>query len=88
MMEPENNEHKIESISKVIHLYKNVNVFIHDFACKLAPCCIEQKLFPQIETWAVDRFHGAKHNQDCKFSPYNDQRIADRLDNVNTSRSE
>ena len=64
MQEPENNEVKLDCLQKVIHKYKNVDLFIHDLACKLEPTA--QEKFPQIKYWSVDRFHGAKHNTSCK----------------------
>ena len=37
MSEPENNAVKIAAIKKILHIYPNVDLFIHDVNCKLAP---------------------------------------------------
>ena len=37
MSEPENNAVKIAAIEKILHIYPNVDLFIHDVNCKLAP---------------------------------------------------
>ena len=88
MLEPENNTHKIECIEKILHLYKNVDLFIHDLACKLAPAALNKNLFPQIKFWSVDRFHSKKHGSSCRYSPHNIPEIEKRIEGVNTSCSE
>ena len=79
MLKPENNTHKIECIEKILHLYKNVDLFIHDLACKLAPAAMNKNLFPQIKFWFVDRFDSKKQGSRCSYSPYNIPEIEKRI---------
>ena len=79
-----NIRNSIESIA----IYPNVDCIVHDLACKLGPRCQRDDIFPQIKTYAVDRFHATKHKETCIHSPYNNEDIAVRLKDVNTSVSE
>ena len=52
------------------------------------PYIVTHLSFPQITTYAVDKFHAANHSEKCKCSPYNIEEIGKRIDGVNTSVSE
>ena len=87
-VEPENNEVTARALGKVLVSYPKVDCFLLDRNCKFAPRFKDLAKFKQIKTWAIDKFHGRKHNGKCPCNPYAHPKIMRRLKGVNTSVSE
>ena len=87
-VEPENNEVTARALGKVLVSYPKVDCFLLDRNCKFAPRFKDLANFKQIKPWAIDKFHGLKHNGKCPCNPYAHPRITRRLKGVNTSVAE
>lgn len=58
---PENNEVKGRALSRIVSLYKNLDLFIHDRACGFEKYARKQNELKQFKYYVVDRFHGKNH---------------------------
>ena len=65
MRDPENNAVKIDTLARILHLYPNLDCYIHDRACTLEKCGRQNPKLKQIKFWAVDKFHATRHNEAC-----------------------
>jgi hypothetical protein len=88
MTEPENNDIAFGTVEKVIGQYPAARVLIYDRACKLKPSGSSRPLMRQFKVWAVDKWHGYRHTEECACSPWNHDRIWNALEDYNTSIAE
>ena len=86
--QPDNNHVKITALQKVTQIHTSVDLVTHNRACVLEPEVRRRGLFPLVEHWGVDFWHGHKHNKKCKCNPHHVRRLKRRMQGLNTSVSE
>lgn len=85
MDRPEGNAVVRKSLSKVLHLYPKVNLYVMDRVCGFAPSATNDPALAQLRYYSVDWLHGKTHSEECAYNPWYSQRLARRLGNLNTS---
>ncbi|CAJ1352020.1 unnamed protein product [Effrenium voratum] len=78
----------VDSLLKILPMYKKVNCFVLDRNCAFMPQALEVKEFKQVKYWTIDCFHATGHKKTCKCNPLHVPRLAKRLKHVNTSAAE
>ena len=73
---PENNDFALDELEKVVERYPHVNCFIYDRTCKIQKSVLQRKKkLWKIRTYATDKFHGARHKQNCAANPFTRPRL-------------
>ena len=85
---PENNQLKLELMTRIAPNFPMCDCLIHDRNCSFENAAKAEEELKGIKYFPIDRFHGMKHCPTCKNSPQNVPRLERRLKGVNTSVSE
>ena len=88
MKDPENNQVKLDSLEKIVHLYPKLNCYVHDRACSVEKAGRKRRRLRRIKYYAVDKLHAERHRKKCKNSPLTNKVLKRRLKNVNTMVAE
>ena len=76
MCRPGNNDFVLDELGKAVDRYQRANCFIYDRACKIQKSVLQRKKkLWKIRTYATDKFHGARHKQNCAANPFTRPRL-------------
>ena len=82
---PKNNDDVELAFEKAFRQHPKVDCIVYDRNCSLAPSGSDLPKFAGVKFWPVDKWHGARHTDGCRYSPQNVPKYAKRLKHVNTS---
>ncbi|CAK9066657.1 Uncharacterized protein SCF082_LOCUS33891 [Durusdinium trenchii] len=88
MFEPEGHQVALESLTKLLQHYPNINAVIYDRACSVVAAARKDKALSGIKHWSVDKFHAKGHVHECPGHPERLPALKRRLKGLNTSISE